>query len=408
MKHRIMMPSQTYEVIIAGAGPAGSSAAAILGKAGKSVLLVDKGKFPREKTCGDGMTYKCVPLLEKLGLALDFRDQAFFHSTGYSITFSDGTQITVRRRMPDKEAVVYMMPRFEFDNLLFQNARRYESVQILEESSVVNVLQAESYLRGVQVSHNGHGSQIFTAPLVIDASGVGSKIALQLGLAKNDLTNYALTIRGYFDEIDGLGDVVEFVFDQSILPGYFWIFPLGPASANVGCGTFQHLIVEKEINLRHLLEDFIRHHPAGRKLQSARLRSPLKGGRIPLGMDFTSRVRHGVLFCGDAAGFTDPITAEGISFAVESGMLAGETALEALNAGDFGENYLQRYDARWQASFGERFSKADFVQNALTKEQLVEYVCNAVANHPALDAVMLDQGSQYEWIFKLKALLKAL
>ncbi|MGH7457253.1 MAG: NAD(P)/FAD-dependent oxidoreductase, partial [bacterium] len=102
------MRTKTYDVIIAGAGPAGSSAAAILGKAGKRVLLIDKGKFPREKTCGDGMTYKCVPLLEKLGLALDFRNQAFFHSAGYSITFSDGSQITVRRKIGDKEAVVYM------------------------------------------------------------------------------------------------------------------------------------------------------------------------------------------------------------------------------------------------------------------------------------------------------------
>jgi geranylgeranyl reductase family protein len=402
------MTPREYDVIIAGAGPAGSSAAAVLGKAGKRVLLIDKGKFPREKTCGDGLTYKCLPLLEKLGVTLDFRERAFFRSAGYSITFSDGSQITVRRKMGDKEAVVYMMPRFEFDNLLFQNARQYESVCVLEEAMVTRVIQNGTWPTEIEVKANGLVRQSFAAPVVIDASGVSSKIAAQLGLAKNDLKNYALTVRGYFDGIAGLEDVVEFIFDKSILPGYFWIFPLGPHSANVGCGTFQHLIVEREINLRHLLEEFIRQHPAGRKLKSASLRGPLKGGKIPLGMDFASRARNGILFCGDAAGFTDPITAEGISFAIESGIIAGETAIDALAAGNFSEGFLQQYDARWRASFGERFSKAGFLQETMQKSQFVEYFSNAVANHPAFDAAMQDQGSQYEWMFKLKALVKAL
>jgi geranylgeranyl reductase family protein len=379
-----------------------------LGKAGKEVLLIDKGKFPREKTCGDGLTYKCVPLLKKLGLDLQFREHTFFYSVGYGITFSDGTQITVRRKLPEKEAIVYIMPRFDFDNLLLDNARRYESVHILEEGMVTSVMQNGSTLIEARINANSHDPQTFTAPLLIDASGVSSKIAAQFGLAKNDLKNHALTIRGYFDEIDGLGDVVEFIFDKSILPGYFWIFPLGPTSANVGCGTFQHLIVEKEINLRDLLWEFIQHHPAGQKLRSARLRSPLKGGKIPLGMDFASRVRNGILFCGDAAGFTDPITAEGISFALESGILAGETAVEALAAGNFSENFLRQYDNRWQSGFGERFSRASFVQGPVEKHHFLKYIFTAIATHPGFDAAMQDQGSQYEWMFKLKALVKAL
>ena len=402
------MRHQDYEVIIVGAGPAGSSAAAVLGKAGKRVLLIDKGKFPREKTCGDGLTYKCLPLLEKLGLALDFREQTFFYSKGYGLTFSDGAQITVRRPMAEQEAVVYMMPRFDFDNLLFQNARQYQNVSVLEERMVTRVIEEEKRAKGVQVNATSSGSQFFAAPLVIDASGVSSKIAAQLGFAKTDLKNYALTIRGYFDEIEGLGDVVEFIFDKSILPGYFWIFPIGSNSANVGCGTFQHLIVEKEINLRRLLDDFIQHHPAGNKLKSARLRSPFKGGKIPLGTDFTSRVRDGMIFCGDAGGFTDPITAEGISFAIESGILAGETAIAALNADNFDEDFLKQYDKEWQPRFGERFSKAGFIQEAMGKKNMLEYFYNAIANHPAFDGAMQDQGEQYEWMFKLKALVKAL
>jgi flavin-dependent dehydrogenase len=310
--------------------------------------------------------------------------------------------------LAEKEAVVYMMPRFDFDNLLFQNACQYKNVAVLEEAAVTNVITVDGRINGVRVHAKNLGEKIFTAPLVIDASGVGSKIAAQLGFAKTDLKNYALTIRGYFDEIEGLGDVVEFIFDKSILPGYFWIFPIGSRSANVGCGTFQHLIVEKEINLRHLLEEFIQHHPAGEKLRSAKLRSAFKGGKIPLGTDFDSRVRNGIIFCGDAGGFTDPITAEGISFAIESGILAGETAIAALNENNFDEKFLQQYDKKWQPRFGERFSKAGFIQESMGKQNMLEYFYNAISNHPAFDLAVQNQGAQYEWMFKLKALIKAL
>jgi geranylgeranyl reductase family protein len=401
------MQTREYEVIIVGGGPAGSSAATALGKAGKKVLLIDKGRFPREKTCGDGMTFKCIPTLKKLGVEGDFTAQSV-RSSGYRIIFTDGAEVSVRKQLPDEQAVVYLMPRFVFDNLLMQHTRSFSSVHVAEDTLATRAVMEGDRVIGVETAPNGKSATSVYASLVIDASGVDSKIVAQLNGAPRSFEDYALTVRGYFDDIDGLDDLVEFVFDERILPGYFWIFPIGPRAANVGCGTFQHIVIQQDVNLRKLFMDFINDHPAGRKLKSATLRGPLKGGKIPLGFDQHSRVRNGIIFCGDAAGFCDPLTAEGISFALESGMMAGEIAAQALSANNVGQDFLSRYDAGWQAAFGGRFTKADFARQPVDKSYFLNYAIDALANHPALDEAAQEVGAQYQMMFKLKALLKAL
>jgi geranylgeranyl reductase family protein len=401
------MRSEAYEVIIVGGGPAGSSAATMLGKNGKKVLLIDKGRFPREKTCGDGMTFKCISTLKELGIAGDFAAQST-RTAGYRIHCSDGTEISVRKNLPEEQAVVYLMPRFVFDNLLMQNARRFPSVGVAEETTATRALLDGDRVIGVEVAANGKPGTQFYAPLVIDASGVDSKIAAQFNDAPRDFHEYALTVRGYFDGVDGLDDLVEFVFDERILPGYFWIFPVGPGKANAGCGTFQHLVMKQDLNLRELFMDFVERHPAGKKLKNAALCGALKGGRIPLGVDGRSRVRDGIIFCGDAAGFCDPLTAEGISFALESGMLAGEIAAQAIDANSFGRAFLSRYDDGWQTVFGDRFTRGEFAHEPLDKSYFVDYVMRTLSAHPVLHAAAHDVGQQYQLMFKLKALLKSL
>ncbi len=401
------MQTKEYEVIIVGGGPAGSSAATMLGKSGKKVLLIDKGRFPREKTCGDGMTFKCVSTLKKLGVAGDFTAQSA-RTAGYRIHFSDGTEISVRKNLREEQAVVYLMPRFVFDNLLIQNAKSFPSVGVAEETTATRALLDGDRVIGVEIAANGKPATQFYAPLVIDAGGVDSKIAAQFNGAARDFSEYALTVRGYYDDVEGLDDLVEFVFDERILPGYFWLFPIGPKSANVGCGTFQHIVMQQDINLRELFMNFVNQHPVGKKLKNANLRGVLKGGKIPLGFDEKSRVRNGIIFCGDAAGFCDPLTAEGISFALESGMLAGETATQALDANNFDQSFLSSYDDGWRNAFGDRFTRAEFAQQPVGKEYFLDYVVQTLSAHPALERAAKDVGEQYQLMFKLKALLKSL
>src|SRR5262245_33654041 len=105
------MTRAEWDVIIVGAGPAGSSAASVLGARGKRVLLIDRTAFPREKTCGDGIIYRAVGALQQLGVLGAFREKVQFLSRGYSLWFRDNTELTVRKPNP-QEALVYVFPRY--------------------------------------------------------------------------------------------------------------------------------------------------------------------------------------------------------------------------------------------------------------------------------------------------------
>jgi len=398
-----------YDAIIAGAGPAGSASAIVLGQAGKKVLLVDKSAFPRDKTCGDGLTFKCFEPLKRLGLLERFLEKVEFKAQGYSLWFSDYSEVTVRRTMDDSRHFVYILPRLVFDHLMLEKALQFPSVTFMPDTRIHQLVMKGPVVIGVEADCRGAGSA-FHSPITIDACGANSSLAVQVGSGNQNPRQCALAIRGYYDGVEALHDTVEFYFDPNVLPGYFWIFPTSPTSANIGCGTFQHIIEERRIDLRSLFEHFFLHHPiAKKKLAHARLCGTLSGGKIPLAIDYNrSRVRDGFIMTGDAASFTDPITAEGISYALHSGILAGETAIRALDAGDFTLKNLEFYDAAWKKKFNKQFSKAPFLTEILSKNIFSEYLAHSFDSNARAESAIGDLASQYELMFKLKALMKAI
>lgn len=399
----------THDVIIAGAGPAGSSAAAVLGEAGRKVLLLDKSPFPRDKTCGDGMTFKCLAPLRRLGLERAFIEKAQFATKGYSLFFTDDSELTVRRTFDAKGSIVYVLPRYEFDSLVLSAALRQASVEFVHSCKVRELVSEGERVVGLRAERDGEVAT-YRAPVVIDATGANSSLAVEVGAGNQDPFKCALAIRGYYRNVAELGDTVEFYFTREILPGYLWIFPTSPTSANVGCGTFQHIIEENRIDLRSVMADLVERHPvAARKLKGAELCGSLKGGKIPLAIDFeSSRVRDGFIMIGDAASFTDPITAEGISYAMNSGIMAAEAVLHALELGDSSAAALRPYDEAWKRQFHKQFSRAPVLKTPLPKEAFGQSLARSFSENQGVDAAIGDLALQYELMFKLKALMKAL
>ncbi len=400
---------ETYDVIVVGAGPAGSSAAAIFGERKKRVLLLDRESFPRDKTCGDGMTFKCMAALERLGIADEFKRQAQVAVKGYSLWFSDDTELTVRRDIGG-DAFVHVLPRYVFDHLVLNAALRQATVKFQSETKVRELVRDRSgSIVGVTALYRGE-VRSYGAPLVIDASGASSALAVQAGAGNRDPNRCALALRGYYEGVEGLGDTVEFYFDSALQPGYIWIFPTGPRSANVGLGTFQHIVEDRKLDLRKLMQAFIDAHPvAKKKLKGAVLSGAVKGGKIPLAIDHqSSRTRDGFMMIGDAASFTDPITAEGISYAMSSGIFAAEVGAEALDVGDCSARALGAFDTRWKAAFNKQFSRAPILTNVVPKEAFRATLLASFDENPGVAGAVGDVHRQYELMFKLKALMKAL
>jgi geranylgeranyl reductase family protein len=403
------MAAAAYDVIVAGAGPAGSSAAAVLGAHGRRVLLVDKTAFPREKTCGDGLTFKCYEPLARLGVLEEFLGAVRFSARGYTLGFTDRTELTVRRTVDGERSLVHVLPRYEFDDLLLRAARRQPGVDFASETKVGSLLYEDGRVTGVTVHRHGEETRL-RAPLVVDACGANSPLAVQAGAGNTDPHKCALAVRGYYRNVEGLSDTIELYFARDFLPGYFWIFPTSETSANVGVGTFQHIVEQRRLDVRKLMQDFIDGHPTvRRKLGGAEVCGTLSGGKIPLAIDCGgSRVRDGFLMIGDAASFTDPITAEGISYAMHSGIMAGDVAHEALAAGDTSVSALAPYDDAWRARFGGQFAKAAVLTQTVPKEAFLAYMTGSFEGNGGATAAIGDLALQYELMVKLKVLLKAL
>ncbi len=397
----MLKDTHEYDVIVVGAGPAGSSAAAILGEKGHSVLLLDKESFPRDKTCGDGITYKALPALKRLGLDTKIKTDSPFQTNGYTLVFRDNTTL-VFEKPPSEEALAYIINRHEFDNILLENALSYPSVNFMPDAKVTGFFYEDTKATGITVSGK---DTPYKAAVIIDATGVNSI----LGQENKDPKSSALAVRGYYSNVTDLNNTIEVYFSDDILPGYFWIFPTSPTTANIGGGTFQNIVEDRKINIKNLLNDFVDNHPiASKKLKNAKLEGILKGGKIPLAFgEFNwSRVRGNLILIGDAGGFVNPITAEGISYAILTGIYAADTISQFLTEGGHNEEILKDFDTLWQKEFSNQYKMGDIYREGIEQPVIQKYVMGSLLR--SLEHLDLkNPATSYEYLVRLKVLTKA-
>jgi geranylgeranyl reductase family protein len=313
------------EVIVVGAGPGGASAAYHLAQRGRRVLLLDRQTFPRDKSCGDGVTRSATRLLAEMGILPRLHDaqkvrgiRVFMRGKG-SRDFEYPRGLSV----PDHGLVV---PRLDLDYAICQQAVA-AGAELWEQALVTKLIWADDVVVGVEVLYQGARKPL-RAPVVVAADGAASRLARQAKLVETSPEGLGFAIRGYYTDVDGLTELLEIYMplmdlsDRYLLPSYGWVFPTGARSANVGIGLFQR---DQHANVRTLFERFLevlyREDPRFRRAQ---LCGPWKGA--PLRFDFVPErcIAPGLLLVGDAAGMISPFTGEGISYALESGKLAAE------------------------------------------------------------------------------------
>ena len=303
------------DVVVVGAGPAGTAAAITARAYGLRVVCIDKARFPRDKTCGDGLTVNALRRLERLGVRaadLDAAEPAFVHET----VLVSPSRRRVRLPLPAEGAHAAVVTRRSLDAALVDVARR-SGVDVREGCALEDAKQTEE---GVEISL-ADGSTI-TASFAIAADGHWSTLrrALEPGAA-HDLGEWH-AVRQYFDDVDD--DRLWVIFERDLLPGYAWVFPLPGGRANVGYGVLRS-DGRTGRELKQLWPDLLA-RPSLRDVLGPRAR-PAEAARawpIPSRYDPERLVSGRVLFAGDAAGVVDPMTGEGIAQAIETGVLAAE------------------------------------------------------------------------------------
>jgi len=369
----------TADVLVVGAGPAGSAAAARLAAAGWDVLLVDRAEFPRDKTCGDGLTPRAVRTLQTLG-AFERVAARAHRLDAARIVSPGGHQLRIRfaDHLDGWPHFALVLPRYELDDCLRQHAIA-SGARFLGDCKVIAPLPA----RSGAVAQRGGESLAIESRLVVLATGASLPLLRSFGFLRQ-LPPTVSAARAYWEGVEGPDDTMEFFFDRRFARGYLWLFPLGEGRANIGLGLFPYNGQPRPSAARLLTEALADYAPLASRLRRARRLSPIKG--YPLRTDFPHHpvVADGVLLAGEACGLVNPVTGEGIDLALESGLLAAAAADAALQRGDMAAATLSPYARELRSRFAAFFREMRWLVRWAMGPRALDILVRQGARHPDL------------------------
>jgi flavin-dependent dehydrogenase len=339
-------PHPAYDVVIAGAGPAGAIAALLLARANARVLLVDRARFPRSKLCGDTVNPGALAILQRLGLAEAVRGG--LPIAGMLVTGEPATR--VRGLYPAGTAGVSLTRRVLDVRLV--EAAAAAGAEVREEVLVRGPLvDGASAVTGLDVLNGGGGAEPVHGRVVVAADGRFSRVSRALRLSRSAPAPRRWALGGYFEGANGLSDCGE----MHIRAGrYIGVAPLPDGIANACLVTADRRLLREPDALPAAMasDPLLR----GRFAYARLVEPPTLLG--PLAVEGRMAGTHGLLLAGDAAGFIDPMTGDGLRFAFRGGELAALHALDALEHG-WNDAHLRLQAAR-AAEFGAkwRFNRA--------------------------------------------------
>lgn len=339
------------EVLVVGAGPAGSAAARTLARAGVDVVLIDQQAFPRDKVCGDGLIPDAHRAMAKLGVL----DEVM----ALAQPVKHLRCIAPRGGHVDVPGTLAVLPRRQLDLVLCRaaaeaGARMHAPLRFIEP--------IEEAGRVVGARLKGHDEdrapREIRARWVLLASGAVPQASLAAGVCDRR-TPSGVALRGYVknDAMVGRITELEVAWHRRLKPGYGWIFPCRDGVFNIGVGVAQshrrdalgrHRMLD--VNLREVFAAFTEvHAPARELMEGGTLLGEMKGAPLRCSLEGARRSRPGLLVAGEAAGSTYALTGEGIGKALETGVLAAEAVIEGwrLSLGD--DAVRARYEADLEA-----------------------------------------------------------
>jgi menaquinone-9 beta-reductase len=383
-----------HDVLVVGGGPAGAACATWLAEAGHDVVVVEKKRFPREKTCGDALTPRAVRQLADLGLADRLEDHHRFvglRAVAHGITLE-----LEWPEHPEFPSHGYVVRRRDLDTMVVQRAVK-AGATFREGAEAVAPLLRDGLVAGATVRDLEAGTTTdLAARYVVVADGANSRFGRALGTSRVRAWPQGMAIRGYFESRLHDDPWIESALDVrdrngASLPGYGWIFPVGDGTVNVGIGLLSTFRDWKSVNTSHLMEEFVATVPERWGISPATATSQPTGGRLPMGGAVGPKAGPTWVAVGDAAGSINPFNGEGIDYAYETGRIAAGLLDEALTTGD--GMAVQRYPGVLAAEYGLYFKVARLFAQVIGRPALLR----------ELTRVGMRSRTLMDWVLRIMA-----
>jgi menaquinone-9 beta-reductase len=389
------MASDRHDVLVIGGGPAGSAAGFWLAKAGHDVCVLERKTFPRDKTCGDGLTPRAVHQLRDMGLEPAIAAHHHRHDGLRAVAHG----ITLELPWPQHPVFPdygYVVRRRDLDRMVAEHAAGAgATLRIATEA--VRPLVRDGLVTGAVVKDKASSqTREVHARYVIVADGSLSRFGRALGTSRNKAYPQGIAIRGYFESPLSTDPWIESCLDVHdregrSMPGYGWIFPLGDGTINVGIGLLSTFKGYKDVNTTNLMTEWAATAPERWGIDPDAMLAPPTGGRLPMAGSMNPKVGPNWLLVGDAAGSINPFNGEGIDYAYETARMAADLVDEAIISGT--ALPLQRYPTMLDDEYGLYFKVARNFAKIIGQPTLMR----------ELTRVGMRSQSLMEWVLRIMA-----
>ena len=392
-----------FDAAVVGGGPAGATVAALLARSGLTVVLCDAARFPRHKICGEYVQPGAVRALARLGLHEEVERLRPVKPIGMAIVSPDGTKVLGRHEDPSERGL--SVRRYDLDHVLLNNARRSGAV-VLEGHRATDFTRGTDGLFDLELRPPGADRSVaatespgattdrsrantlrqmtIRARALVGADGRNSQVARRLGLWRAEPRHRRWAIMGHFSGVDTPEDHGEMIVTPY---GYCGLNPLPGGLTNV-CIVIDPLqrrgSLPGRAGLRTFFDQSIASHPLTRDRMAHSSLADGLWATGPMACRAARSTADGVVLVGDAAGFYDPFTGEGIAMALRGAEMAAEVLREAIARDDLRASALAAYEAERRTAFAARLRLDRLLQSLLARPGLTDWMARKLHRDQAL------------------------
>lgn len=394
------------DVIIIGAGPAGTATALFLKKMGYQAILLEQAKFPRDKVCGEFISPAANSILNELGVLASIEARSPSHLRGVFLSSYEKVEMFIDYPdMPCNPGTVtsLSLPRIVFDNLMLEKVRK-AGVEIREQHKVLDFIFQDGAVVGVSGCDARKTPFTLKAPIVVDAGGRNCISLSKLNLRIPPKSSEKTAIAAHWE---GARLLKNYCYMHVSRPGYTGISPVSKDLTNVV------LVLDSFYLKGRSVEDLY----VKTVLKNRQRNDLLTGGKLAekprvvasLAFSVKSPSCGGLILVGDAMGFIDPFTGEGIYLSLRSAQIATGIIDLAFKSSDFSRNLLTRYETLRMMEFRKKFMLVNILQKLIYNPPLCTRVMRILSRNPALAKLLVGVTGDYipaETVVSMKFLLK--